>query len=161
MKQRNAARMPKVTKPIRELKGKTPTNPDKPIGYGNPPKETQIQPGQVLNPKGRPRTLSALRELIQDMGNEKLGQTELTRLEVLLRGMYSAKNSSDKTAILEYGWGKVTQPVEVFDWRVEAEKAGYDATQLYTEFVNAARRYAALDAGGDDRSPASGEADGE
>jgi hypothetical protein len=30
-------------------------NPDKPIGYGNPPDHTKFQPGKSGNPNGRPK----------------------------------------------------------------------------------------------------------
>lgn len=35
-------------------------DPDKPVGYGNPPRRTQFKPGQSGNPRGRPRTSSDL-----------------------------------------------------------------------------------------------------
>jgi hypothetical protein len=42
-------------------------------------------------------------------------------------------------AVMDRDEGKVSQPVEVFDWRKEAERQGYDPNKLYTDMVNAAR----------------------
>lgn len=54
------ASKPKKAGTVRTEPGKsglTPTFPDRPIGYGNPPRETQIKPGEALNPGGRPKLL--------------------------------------------------------------------------------------------------------
>jgi hypothetical protein len=67
----------------------------------------------LINRKGRPRTLSDLRELIQEMGDEPTSDPKLTRLRLLLRGMYAARNASDRRAVLEYGWGKVPQDLNI------------------------------------------------
>lgn len=96
-----------VTK--REKNGRTPHDPTRPIGNKNPPVETQIKPGEVRNPHGRPRNLSELRKLVQEMGNEEITQAGMTRLQLLLRTMYSSKSASDKQNVLEYGFGKVPQ----------------------------------------------------
>lgn len=61
------------------------------------------------NPNGRPRNLSELRKLVQEMGNEEITQAGMTRLQLLLRTMYSSKSASDKQNVLEYGFGKVPQ----------------------------------------------------
>ena len=78
-----------------------------------------------INRKGRPRTLAELRETIQAMGAEPISD-QLTRLDLLLRSMYSGWSATDRKTILEYGWGKIVQPFTVEDNRSDSE--------LVTEF---------------------------
>lgn len=61
-------------------------------------------------------------------------------------------------AFMDRADGKVSQPVEVYDWRSEAAKQGYDPNKLYSDLVNAARARlvesgnSGSDAGSDDRA---------
>lgn len=66
-----------------------------------------------INRAGRPKNLAQLRALVQELGNESLTAEGLTRLQVMLRGMFASKNASDKQTILEYGFGKVKQQVDI------------------------------------------------
>ena len=43
---------------------------NKPVGYGNPPKETQFKPGQSGNPRGRARGSKGLRAELKSELNE-------------------------------------------------------------------------------------------
>ena len=63
-----------------------------------------------INRKGRPKTLKALRKLIQKIGAEDYdGNPEWTNIETLLRAMMRSKNSADHIGILKYGWGEPSQ----------------------------------------------------
>jgi hypothetical protein len=41
--------------------------PEDKVGYGNPPKDTQFQPGQSGNPGGRPKRHKGLSEALLDI----------------------------------------------------------------------------------------------
>lgn len=69
---------------------------------------------------GRPRTLSELRELIQSIGSEQIQGADLTRLDLLLRGMYASRNASDRLTLLKYGWGNVPEEIRGA-WQDELE----------------------------------------
>lgn len=104
---------------------------------------------------GRPRTIGELRDLIQDIGAEKIHGADLTRLELLLRGMFASRNAADRTTILKYGWGNV--PVEFqMEWREQLRQAGIDdstAAEQFEALVQlAAQRLGADVSGGDNRS---------
>jgi hypothetical protein len=149
MTQRNGKQPPKKN-------GKQARNtlPDaSPISGTPPPEEHRWKAGDPSpNPKGRPRNLGQLRELIQQLGNETITQQGLTRLEALLRGMFAGRSASDKLHVLEYGFGKVPQPIEIHDWREEARREGYDPERLFTRLVEAGR--AAMDGAGEGGSVA-------
>src|SRR3972149_1685270 len=105
----------------RETKGKTPLDPTRPIGKNNPPIETQIQKGQILNPHGRPRKLHDLQELIKDTLAEEVRIPEgvLTRAQAMIRTML-IKSPTDRIALLEYAFGKVPTTTHAMDddeWR--------------------------------------------
>lgn len=112
----------------RERKGKTPLDPTRPIGKGNPPVETQIQQGEVRNPHGRPRKMADLQELIKDILAEEMtsqdasGRTiKMTRAIAMIRTML-IKSPSDRIALLEYAFGKVPQQVTIdFTQQIAAE----------------------------------------
>ena len=103
-------------------------------GYGGivPPVEHQFKPGQSGNPKGRPRTIGELRELIQNIGEQPSGAKDMTKLDVLLRQMFASKSATDRLNILKYGWGNVPMPIggstELGPIQIEAIEAySYDA----------------------------------
>lgn len=111
--------------------GKTPHDPSRPIGKGNPPVETQFQPGNTasVGVNKHPKTITELRALVQAIGEELTSDKTLTRLELLLRGQYAARNSSDKQTILAYGWGRVPQPV-TFSEMSDEQLADYIKSQV-------------------------------
>lgn len=114
----------------REKIGKTPLDPSRPIGYANPPVETQFPPGnKAAKAATGPRTHRQLRELIQEMGDEPTAG-ELTRLKLLLRGMYSSKSPADKDNILKHGWGVPAQPVAEMTWEDYLREQGYTEEQI-------------------------------
>ena len=100
----------------REKIGRTPLDPTRPIGDRNPPIETQFKPGAPSpNPKGRPRTLGQLKDLIQELANE-ITPSGMTRLELMVRSMMLSKNATDKEHVLAYGWGRVPQQTQERTW---------------------------------------------
>ena len=120
-------------------KKQTANKPPKPklpgAGKGGnlPPVEHRFKPGNKLAVgHGRPRTIGALRDYIQELGAQPSGMQDLTRLDVLLRHMFSSKNAGDRANVLKYGWGNVPQPIggsdELGPIQIEAVEAfNYDA----------------------------------
>jgi len=129
------------TKPDkREKKGKTPLDPTRPIGKNNPPIETQIQKGQILNPHGRPRKLHDLQELIKDMMAESI-TPDMTRIMAAIKlGL-----SKNPTVWLEYAFGKLPTPTHAMDdneWRDWLKENGYtneDIDSIADEFLSFVR----------------------
>lgn len=121
----------------RERKGKTPLDPSRPIGKGNPPIETQIKAGQVLNPHGRPRKMADLQELIRDTLAEEMSATDpatgraikMTRAQAMIRTML-IKSPTDRIALLEYAFGKVPDKHEIIDRRALADRLGLSPEAL-------------------------------
>ncbi len=76
-------------------KKQTPKKPAKPAQPGAGRNGNVIPPQYHFKPgnkaavgHGRPRTISALREYIQELGAQPSGHQDLTRLDVLLRQMF-------------------------------------------------------------------------
>src|SRR3990172_4577436 len=109
------ARKNRKPKPARRVKiGKTPLDPRRPIGKGNPPVETQFQPGnQAAVGHTQPRKLADLQALIistlaEETHDAEGRRTGLTRAQMLIRTML-IKSPSDRIALLEYAFGKMPQ----------------------------------------------------
>lgn len=87
---------------------------DYPVGYKKPPKTSRFKPGQSGNPHGRPKSHPELRELIQSIAEEAPSKkNRQTRIEVLVRKMLTSKSAKDRQNILEHGWGKVPQTIDL------------------------------------------------
>lgn len=103
-------------------------------GGNIPPVEHRFKPGQSGNPAGYTKNIRNKRELeklMLEILNEPLGETGMTRLEAMVKTMSSSRNPADKKTILEYAFGKVTQPVDVEnsgEMRVIIEYADSDTT---------------------------------
>ena len=65
------------------------------------------------NRKGRPKSFDKLRKLAVQIAGEQAGQTELTRVQLMLTAMASSKNSADRKLFLEYAYGKVREELDV------------------------------------------------
>jgi hypothetical protein len=74
----------------------------------------QIKKGQVLNPKGRPKKLPHLEELLADiLGEDKEG---ITAAEAILRALRAKATKGDIRAaevLLERAYGKAKQGIEL------------------------------------------------
>lgn len=67
-----------------------------------------------INRDGRPKDHNALRRLIQRIAGEAVdGKPEWSQIELMLRAMMKSKQPSDRKEILEHGWGKVPQQLDV------------------------------------------------
>lgn len=60
-----------------------------------------------INKLGRPRNFDQLRALVQEIGAEKLDNSDLTRIAAKVRQMYASRQSGDNVTLLAYGFGKV------------------------------------------------------
>jgi len=83
-----------------------------------PPPEHRFLPGNPGGP-GRPKTLQELKELIlntlaEEVVDENGRRIGLTRAQAMVRTML-IKSPIDRMKLLEYAFGKVTQPVTVED----------------------------------------------
>ena len=113
-----------------------------------------FMPGKSGNPNGRRPLAVTLAQHVRDIGSEVIdAATGWTRLDAMIRRLFAdAMGGKTQAAeiILERGWGKVMQPVEV-DWRVEAVQAGVtedQANAIYAAMVEAARTRMAESGGG-------------
>lgn len=74
---------------------------------------------QDINRNGRPKDFDQLRALVQELLGEKItvrkgGQSaKLTRLENLILEMIAAKQSAEHTTVLQYGFGKVPDTIDL------------------------------------------------
>jgi hypothetical protein len=66
-----------------------------------------------INRKGRPRSFDALRKLAVQIAGEQAGETELTRVQLMLKAMASSKNPSDRALFLAYAYGKPKDQIDI------------------------------------------------
>lgn len=80
-------------------------DPHRPIGYGNPPRATQYEPGRSGNPKGRPRKQPSPIEVIRAMFAEPVnvreadGVKQISMLEAFLKQLRKSALEGDQRAI--------------------------------------------------------------
>lgn len=116
-----------------------------------------------INRKGRPKTFDKLRAMVQETLNGDLkikkptGETvETTRLRLMLESMTTGGNPADHRLLLEYGFGKVKEEVDVnLTWKERAREAGYDPQEIEELARSAIGRVGAGSDAGD--SPESGD----
>ena len=71
------------------------------VGYGQPPKHSQFQPGQSGNPRGRPKGAKGFRTIIQDEAYSTITITEngksrqVTKVEALFKSMLAKGMKGD------------------------------------------------------------------
>jgi Family of unknown function (DUF5681) len=81
---------------------------------GRPENLTPWSKGVSGNPGGRPKGHDYLRELIQELAAEKASpRAKSIRIVALLNKMFSSRDARDHANILEHGFGKVPQAVEM------------------------------------------------
>jgi hypothetical protein len=82
--------------------------------YGVPPDHSKFKKGQTGNPKGRPKKIPELKELLANvLGDEKDGKTAA---EAILMGLRAKAIRGDVRAaelLLDRAYGKVKQDVEM------------------------------------------------
>jgi hypothetical protein len=66
-----------------------------------------------INRKGRPKSFDALRKLAVQIAGEQAGETELTRVQLMLKAMASSKKPSDRALFLAYAYGKPKEQIDV------------------------------------------------
>lgn len=82
------------------------------MGYKKPPKEACFKPGQSGNPKGRPKKLPAIDDLLAEVLGEENGNSTA---KVILESMVKQAKKGDVRAaelLLERAYGKAKQPIE-------------------------------------------------
>lgn len=117
------------------------------------------KPGQSGNPKGAPKrgdswaeTIKAIGEMdgpsiaaLWDTQHKEFGKLPdgISMKQLVVMTVYAAllrePSPGNWRELMDRAEGKVSQPVEVYDWRTEARKQGYDPDQLYRDLVAAAR----------------------
>ena len=68
------------------------------VGYGRPPLHSRVQPGQKLNPKGRPRGAKNTATLVQEELDRKVSVREGTRMTKISKRQVAIVNLSNKAA---------------------------------------------------------------
>ncbi len=78
-----------------------------------PPVKHQFKPGRSGNPKGRPKKLPKLDELLANvLGEEKDGTTAAEAILKKLRQLATSGSIRAAEVLLERGYGKAKQPLE-------------------------------------------------
>jgi hypothetical protein len=65
-----------------------------------------------INRRGRPRTFDALRKLAVKIAGENVPESEVTRIEAMLRVMSTSRNPADRALFLAYAYGKPKESIE-------------------------------------------------
>jgi len=87
-----------------EIMNSSETTPNYEVGYGRPPVTHRIKPGQVLNPRGRPKGQQNIRTVLEQELNGKVTIREgnrtriMTKLNVFLVKLINDAASGDKKA---------------------------------------------------------------
>ncbi len=68
------------------------------VGYGRPPLHSRVQPGQKLNPKGRPRGAKNTATLVQEELDRKVSVRQGTRMTKISKRQAAICNISNKAA---------------------------------------------------------------
>ena len=117
---------------------------------------TAWKPGQSGNPKGAPKRGQSWTELIKEYGELTPSEASAKSLELARQLLSIGDGVTLKQAVvlrvygsllfepqpgllntfMERAEGKVSQPVEVKDWRDEAKAAGIDVEELVTELFS-------------------------
>lgn len=99
-------------KPVDDQRGKNGRDAKGRFGKGN--SEGFKGHPERINRDGRPKDHDALRRLIQRIAGEALAdKPEWSQIELMLRAMMKSKQASDRKEILEHGWGKVPQQLDI------------------------------------------------
>lgn len=72
-----------------------------------------IKGDKRINRHGRPRSFDALRKLAIRIAGENVPESEVTRVEAMLRVMSSSRNPADRALFLAYAFGKPKEQVEL------------------------------------------------
>lgn len=81
-----------------------------------PPVEYRFKKGQSGNPKGRPKKMPELEQLlIKVLAEEKDGMSAMEAILRRMRASAAAGNMKAAEILLERGYGKVKQQIEVED----------------------------------------------
>jgi hypothetical protein len=99
------------------------------VGDKHPPIERQFgKPGgNKRNRFGRPKSFDALRKLAVKIAGENVPDSEVTRIEAMLRVMSSSRLPADRALFLAYAYGKPKEQVE---------HSGEVATKVVIEYAN-------------------------
>jgi len=66
-----------------------------------------------INRKGRPKSFDALRKLAVRIAGENVPESEVTRIEAMLRVMSSSRNPADRALFLAYAYGKPKEQIDL------------------------------------------------
>jgi hypothetical protein len=85
------------------------------VGYGKPPTDKQFgKPGgNKRNRFGRPKSFDALRKLAVKIAGENVPESEVTRIEAMLRVMSTSRNPADRALFLAYAYGKPRENIDI------------------------------------------------
>lgn len=83
-------------------------------GYGDPPKDKRFKPGKSGNPKGRPKKLPGLDQLlIEVLADEKDGRTAAQAILISMRSKAIKGDVRAAEVLLDRAYGKIRQEIDL------------------------------------------------
>jgi hypothetical protein len=98
---------------------------------GVPPKHSQFKKGQTGNPKGRPKKIPELRELLANvLGDEKDGKSAAEAILMALRNKAIKGDVRAAELLLDRAYGKVKQEVETNPQELKITISGIEPPKI-------------------------------
>lgn len=91
--------------PTADAPGPDAGRTDYEVGYKKPPRDSQFQPGQSGNPRGRPKAAKDLNTLVRETMEAKItvrtasGETKMSRIEAVLHKTFELAMKGDHRAL--------------------------------------------------------------
>jgi hypothetical protein len=107
------------------------SKPKRKLGF-QPGNEFRFKSGydSRRNYHGRPKDHDELRELIRDVASELSTDAKYSRIYNKITRMFDSRDPRDSVAVIEHGWGKVPDKLELDDGKFQRYHEALDAFLL-------------------------------